>query len=69
MLIIDEISVELQMQTVSMLMIFAIMLCFLRGSKFRPAQDLNPDLYDTGAVLYQLSYQGQLGTGHYVGLR
>ena len=67
MLIIDEISVELQMQTVSMLMIFAIMLCFLRGSKFRPAQDLNPDLYDAGAVLYQLSYQGQLGAGHYVG--
>ena len=33
------------------------MLCFLRSSKFRPARDLSPDLYDAGAVLYQLSYQ------------
>ena len=66
-LMIDEISFELQMETVSLLMIFAVMLCFLRGSKFRPAQDLNPDLCDAGAVLYQLSYRSQLRAGHYVG--
>ena len=51
------------METVSLLMMFAVMLCFLRGSKFRPAQDLNPDLCDASAVLYQLSYRGQLGWG------
>ena len=45
-----------------MLMIIAVLLCYLSSTKkipenFRPARDSNPDLCDAGAVLYQLSYQ------------
>ena len=45
-----------------MLMIFTVLLCYLSSSerktwKFRPEQDSIPDLCDTGALLYQLSYK------------
>ena len=51
---------ELRMETVAMFMIFAGMLCYLSSNerkdrRFRPERDTN--LYDSGAVLFQLNYQ------------
>ena len=43
-----------------MLMIFAVMLCYLSSSE-RKERDSHPDLCDVGAVLYQLSYQAYHG--------
>ena len=40
-----------------MLMIFAVVLCYLSSSERRPERDSNPDLCDAGAVLDQISYQ------------
>ena len=37
-----------------MLMIFTVMLCYLSS---RPEWDLNPDLWDAGAMVYQLCYE------------
>ena len=38
-----------------------------RPEKFRPERGFEPDLCDADAVLYQLSFSGQLGAGRYVG--
>ena len=50
------------MEAILMLMIFAVLLCYLSSSKIKAWKilawtDSNPDLCDAGAVLYQLSYQ------------
>ena len=47
-----------------MLMILAVLLCYLSRAKegpekFRPERDSNPDLCDAGAGLYQLSSQAK----------
>ena len=53
------------METVLMLIIFPGPLCYAtvakeRTEKFRHEQDSTPDLCDASAVLYQLSYLGNL---------
>ena len=57
--LINEISFELQIEIIFMLIIFAVTVLLMSSSKrceseFRPVRDSNPDLCDAGAVLYQL---------------
>ena len=55
--LINESSFELWMETILMLMIFAVILCYLSSTNERPEWDSNPNLCNACAVLYQLSYQ------------
>jgi len=40
--LVNEISFELQMETMSMFMIFTVMLCYLSSSKRKPRTGLDP---------------------------
>ena len=62
---INEISIEPRMEDTSVLIIVAVMLCYLssserKASKLRSKRDSNPDLCDAGAVINHLSRQAKL---------
>ena len=56
---INEISFELRMETILILIIFAVVLRYL-------SSNLKGDLCDSGVVLHR-ELPGQLEAGHYVG--
>ena len=52
----NETSFELPMETISMLRIFAVLLCYLSSHERRPERGSNPNLCDAGAARNQLNY-------------